>query len=225
MLGSITASVVLDVWSDVACPWCYIGLRHLDAALEHERDGDVEVRWHAYELQPDLPADGHPDPAAFYARKFGGVEGQKLAHARVAEAGRAAGIDFAFPLRHAPNTRRAHNLVAAARAVGRERDAKLALFRAHFEEGRDVADVDTLLELARRAVLPLDHAELAGWLRDGAFDDAVVADEAAARRIGVTGVPFFVANRAVATSGAQPPTALSQLLDLAREHPVPGLDG
>lgn len=224
MLPSITAAVVLDVWSDLACPWCYVGMRHLDAALADLPAGEVVVAWHAFELRParpdaeaDASADAQPSPARLAALQ--------LEHARLARVAEPVGITLRFPLPTPPTTRRAHNLVAAARAVGREHATVAALFAAHFEQGRDIAAVDDLLEVAQRTGLPLDHAELEGWLRDGAFDAAVEADEAAARRLGVTAVPFYVANRAVSASGALPPAALARVLAAAREHPAPPLDG
>jgi predicted DsbA family dithiol-disulfide isomerase len=199
--------VTLDVWSDIVCPWCYIGRRRLAAALAEEGPGSVDVRWRAFQLQPDIPPEGL-DAAEYFAAKFGGPERLRQIHDRVAGEAAKVGLTLRFDLqRRAPNTLLAHRAIALAPDAGAALDA---LFAAHFEQGLDIGDRDTVL----RVVDGLD----AEALDRGDGTDAVHADLQAAREIGVTGVPFFVAGGRVALSGAHEPALLRRLLEAAREQ-------
>lgn len=194
-------SVQIDVWSDLVCPWCYIGRGRLQAALADEPPGKVEVRWRAFQLAPELPPEG-VDSAGYYAEKFGGPERVKQMHDRVAAVAAEDGLELRFDLqKRAPNTRLAHR----ATKLAADTDAAVErLFRAHFCEGEDIADRETLLRL-----LPeLDPARL----DSGEAEELVDEDLELATRIGITGVPFFVANMRVAVSGAQPAEVLGQLI-------------
>jgi predicted DsbA family dithiol-disulfide isomerase len=209
--------LVLDVWADIACPWCRIGRRRLAAALEEEEPGAVVVTHRAFELQPDLPPEGLP-AHEFYARKFGSPGAMLEAFTRVAEAGAADGLAFDWKaMRRAPNTRLAHRLVKLAGAHGPAHadEALDALYRGHFAEGADIADPATAIALVREATgIEVDAALVAG----GAAEEEVRADEEAARAIGISGVPFFLAGGAVAVSGAHEPGVLRDLLAAARER-------
>jgi predicted DsbA family dithiol-disulfide isomerase len=199
--------VTLDIWSDVVCPWCYIGSRKLAAALAEEEPGSVEVRWHAYQLQPDIPVEGL-DAAEYFAARFGGPERVAQLHDRVAGAAAEAGLTLRFDLqKRAPNTLLAHRAVAIAPDPGAALDA---LFAAHFEQGLDIGDRDTVL----RVVPDLDAEALDRG--DGA--DAVLADLRTAADLEITGVPFFVADKRLAVSGAHDPEILRKLLAAAREQ-------
>lgn len=209
--------LVLDVWADIACPWCHIGRRRLAAALAGEEPGAVAVTHRAFELQPDLPPEGL-DAFGFYARRFGSPEAMLEAFLRVTEAGAGDGVRFEWKaMRRAPNTRLAHRLVKLAGAHGPAHadEALDALYRGHFTEGADVADPAEAIPLVGEATgIEIDPALVAA----GAGLDEVLADEEAARAIGISGVPFFLAGGAVAVSGAHPPEVLRDLLTAARER-------
>lgn len=201
------APITVDVWSDLVCPWCYIGKRRLSRALEQEPPGSVEVRWHAFQLQPDIPLEG-VDAEPYFDSKFGGPEQVAQMHQRVTDVAAADGLAF-----HLDRQKRAPNTLLAHRATKIAPDptaAIEALFQAHFSDGEDIGDRDTLLRL-----LPdLDaHA-----LDRGDAADLVAEDLRMAQEIGVQGVPFFVAGMRVAVSGAQDPEILRQLLAEARQR-------
>jgi predicted DsbA family dithiol-disulfide isomerase len=210
------APVELDVFSDVVCPWCYIGKRRLEQVLAVQ--GGVEVRWRAYQLRPDLPAEGL-EARVYYTARFGSEEKTRAIFDHVAEVGRQEGLTFDFPrIRRAPNTRLAHRAIkllpAASHAAGAE-----ALFRGHFQEGADIGRAEAIAELfAEHQVAGLERNELLDALASGAGQAEVQADLLAARDYGITGVPFFLANRRVAVVGAQPPEILTQLLVVARQQ-------
>lgn len=198
--------VAIDVWSDLVCPWCFIGRRRLQSALEREASGGIEVRWRAFQLAPDLPPEG-VDSERYFAEKFGGPERVKAMHDHVAAIAAEEGLHFRFDLqKRSPNTRLAHR---ATKLVSDTDAAVETLFSAHFLEGEDIADRDTLLRL-----LPeLDPARL----DSNEAEDRVDEDLALAQQIGITGVPFFVGNMRVAVSGAQPAEVLGQLIAQASE--------
>lgn len=199
-------SVELDIWSDLVCPWCFIGRRRLQAALEKEETGTVQVRWRAFQLAPDLPPEG-VEAEEYFAAKFGGPERIKELHDGVAAVAADDGLELRFDLqKRSPNTRLAHRAVKLAP----DPDAAVeTLFSAHFLEGEDIADRETVLRL-----LPeVDAARLDA----GDADSEVDEDLALAQRIGITGVPFFAANMRIAASGAQPAEALNQLIAQATE--------
>lgn len=206
----------IDVFSDVVCPWCFVGKRHLEAALGQAGVTDAEIHWHAFQLNPDLPPEGM-DRRAYLMAKFG-TEGVERIHERVREAGRAAGIAFEFEnIRRSPNTFDAHRLLQLAGP--RQGALKEALMRAYFLEGRDVGDRATLAAIAVRTGIEGDvQALLAG----DAGAQAVRDDLALAGRIGISGVPFFIFGGRYALAGAQPPQVLAQALEAARSAPAAG---
>ncbi|WP_270938429.1 DsbA family oxidoreductase [Falsiroseomonas oryzae] len=192
----------LDVISDAICPWCWIGKAHLDAALEELRgEGlDFRVRWRPFQLNPDMPEEG-VERDAYRAAKFGSLERSRELDAQVAEAGRAAGLDFRHDLmRRTPNTVAAHRVIRAAEEAGVQQPVVDALFRAYFQDGRDIGDPAALDGIAAAAGLPGMEAMLAG----DAHRDAVLAEDMAARRGGISGVPSFLMDRHLLFSGAMP---------------------
>ncbi len=214
-MNATAAPLVVDVVSDVVCPWCFIGKRHLEAALAGVPDAaGAVVRWHPFELNPDLPAEGI-DRRGYLEAKFGGPARAAEIYARVREAGRSAGIDFDFDaIARQPNTRDAHRLVAWAQASGDAGALVERLFRAYFLEGRFVGDRDTLAALAADA--GYDAAAARAWLASGQGEDAVAAAQSRLRTLGVTGVPFFVFGGTVGLSGAQPPEAMREAIARVR---------
>ncbi len=206
--------ITVEVISDVACPFCFIGKRRLEGALRTLEPGSVAVRWQPFELQPDLPSTGAPADE-FYRAKFGSLDYRDAMFGDLRLMGEEVGIAFAFDaMRRAPNTRLAHRLIALAGEQGREDAAVEALFRGHFEQGADVGDLDEALALLAGAGVLLDRAAVLA----GAGEEAVREGLEFARRLRVTSVPFFVADRQIALSGALPESAFVRLLETARER-------
>lgn len=190
----------IEVASDVVCPWCYIGKRRLEKALDLLKDEyDVEVQWLPFQLNPGLPAEGIPR-ADYRKAKFGSLERSKQMDARVATEGRGEGIEFAFDrMATQPNTTQAHRLIAAAE----NQDAVVdALFRAHFEQGRNIGDPQVLAEIAAQCGVK-------GW-PDNAPD--VSAAEEEVRGMGISAVPTFIFERRSGVSGAYPAETLAQAI-------------
>jgi predicted DsbA family dithiol-disulfide isomerase len=214
-MNATAAPLVVDVVSDVVCPWCFIGKRHLEAALAGLPDGAAAVvRWHPFELNPDLPAEG-VDRKGYLEAKFGGPARAAEIYARVREAGVRAGIAFDFEaIARQPNTREAHRLIAWSQARGDAGPLVERLFRAYFVEGRFVGDRDTLAALAADTGLDADAAR--AWLASGQGADAIGAAEARVRSLGIGGVPFFIFDGKVGLSGAQPPEAIREAIAQAR---------
>jgi len=209
---------VIDVVSDVVCPWCYIGKRHLEAALASLDDAGQPrpvVRWHPYELNPGLPGEG-VDRREYLERKFGGPARAAQIYERVRRAGTQAGIAFDFErIERQPNTRDAHRLVAWAQGQG-DADALVErLFRAYFVEGRFVGAHETLAEIAHEAGLDADAA-YAFLSSDRGIAEIADAEERAAS-LGITGVPFFIVDGRYGLSGAQPAEAIVEALRRARQ--------
>lgn len=212
--GSASGRFTVDVVSDVVCPWCFIGKRHLEAALAGLDLPEVVVRWHPFELNPDLPAEG-VDRKAYLDAKFGGPDAAARIYERVREAGRNAAIAFAFEaIARQPNTRDAHRLIAWAQASG-DADALVErLFRAYFLEGRFIGERATLVAIAQEA--GLDAAAAQDWLAAGTGSAEIGQAEARARELGITGVPFFIFDGRVALSGAHPPESMRAAIAQAR---------
>jgi predicted DsbA family dithiol-disulfide isomerase len=203
--------LAIDIVSDVVCPWCYIGKRHLERALEGF-NGTYEVRWHPFQLNPDLPSEGI-DRKGYLEAKFGGPERAKQIYARVEEAARHAGLAVQIDrIERQPNTLAAHALIAYAQSVDSATGSRVVerLFRAYFIEGRFIGSVDTLCELAIEC--ELDGGATRAFITDQAQLRATAARDEDVRRQGVSGVPFFMFNNRQAVSGAQPPELLKELI-------------
>jgi predicted DsbA family dithiol-disulfide isomerase len=192
----------IAIISDVICPWCFVGKRRLERALSDLGLADETViEWLPFELNPDMPEDGMPR-ALYRERKFGAARSAAL-DAEMTRLGREDGIAFAFDrMERTPNTRRAHMALAFAGEKGRANALKEGLMRAYFEEARDVGREDVILDIAE--AVGLARGEVAAALQDGGLRDRVVASERRAAEMGVSGVPFFIVDRAWAVSGAQP---------------------
>lgn len=211
-----SSPLTIDIVSDVVCPWCYIGKRHLEAALASLPDGDqAVVRWHPFELNPDLPEQGI-DRKRYLEEKFGGPQRAVQIYARVHEAGEQAGLRFQLDaIERQPNTREAHRLIAWAQASGDAGALVERLFRAYFIEGAFVGDRATLVRLAAEA--GLDEAAARAWLASGRGKDEIAQAEARAHELGITGVPFFIFGGRVALSGAHPPQNMRDAIAQARK--------
>ena len=208
----------IDVVSDVVCPWCYIGQRRLAEALAQLPDDDdarrAPVRWHPFQLNPDLPAQG-VSRKAYLENKFGGPDRAAQVYARVVAAGATAGIPFEFErIERQPNTRDAHRLIAWAQAQGDASALVERIFRAYFIEGRLIGDHGVLAAIAAEA--GFDAAAAQAMLDSDEGAEAVTLMDNRARQIGVQGVPFFIFNQHIAVSGAQDPAVLLDAIAQAR---------
>lgn len=203
----------LDIYSDTVCPWCYVGKRRLERALAMHPRADLTIQWRAFQLNPGMPTEGM-DRREYLEVKFGGPERADRIYEAVRAAGESEGIHFAFErMRRTPNTFDSHRLMRHAHAAGRQSEMLEALFQAYFLVGADTGDRLVLLECAERA--GLDPAAAGHFLESGAEAESTLAEDRLARRQGINGVPCFIFNGRFALSGAQPPEALAQLLDLA----------
>jgi predicted DsbA family dithiol-disulfide isomerase len=204
----------IDIVSDVICPWCFIGKRRLERALRQRPELEVSIAWRAFQLNPDMPADGMPRDA-YVAAKFGGAAQAARIYGAVTEAGRAEGIPFAFDrIRRTPSTRDAHRLIRFAASRGRADPVVEALFRAYFLEGRDIGDREILADIiAESAGFP--RADAVQYLAGRAGAEELLAEERSARRLGVNAVPCFIVDGGYAISGAQEPEFFLPLFDLA----------
>lgn len=205
--------MIIDVYADVVCPWCYIGERRLERALAQRPDLRVERRWRPFQLQPAMPAGGVPW-SEFARQKFGGVERAQAAFAQVVAAGAEDGIHFAFDrVASAPNTVDAHRLILLADRHGRQWETAEALFAAYFAEGRDLNNPDHLVAAAESA--GLDPGAVRAQLASDEGRTEVAASQEEAGQLGISGVPFFVFDERYALSGAQPVVVFLQALDTA----------
>ena len=205
----------INVWSDIACPWCYVGKRHLEAALDDFAHSDaVKLTWRAFELDPGAPAVR--DPVAYAERlskKYNvSVDDADAMIERMTDTAKGVGLDFDFHSIRPGNTFDAHRLIHLAKDKGLQDAAKERLLRGYLCEGRAIGDPAVLSQLA--VDVGLDADDVASVLSSDSHAEAVRADEAEARAIGIGGVPFFVVGR-YGVSGAQPPAVLKQVLDTA----------
>lgn len=210
-------TTTIDIVSDVVCPWCYIGKRRLEAALAGRGGLAPTVHWHPFQLNPDIPAGG-VDRRTYLEEKFGGPEHAREIYARVQAAGREVGIPFKFELiERQPNTIDAHRLIAWTQAVAPERADRLVerLFEAYFTEGADIGAVDVLTRLAGEA--GGDPVAARAHLESGEGRDEITAADARVKAMGISGVPFFILNRRLAVSGAQPADVLGEALQQAEQ--------
>lgn len=202
----------VDVWSDVVCPWCFVGLANLDVAIgEFEHGDEVEVVLHSFQLDPGARTQSPEDHTAALARKYGTTPGAiRARQAHIISLGAERGIDFRFDQAWSGNTFDAHRLLHLALERGVQRELKARLGRAYFTDGDPIGEPDTLRKAA--ADVGLDPQEVDDVLAGDAYADAVRADIATAQQMDVTGVPFFVVDGRLGLSGAQPPETLGKVL-------------
>ena len=205
----------VEIWSDVVCPWCYLGKRRFERALESfsHRD-EVEVVYRSFELDPDAPAGQTTPTVERLASKYRmTTEQAEDAQRQMAERAAGEGLEFRMAGLRSGSTRDAHRLLHLAKDRGVQADLAERLHRAHFTEQASIFDHESLTEIAVAA--GLDAAEVRRVLADREYDEAVDTDEAMARAIGATGVPLFVIDRRYGISGAQPPELITQTLEKA----------
>ena len=212
--------VLVEIWSDVVCPWCYIGKRRFEAALARfEHAGEVEVRWRSFELDPRAPFRRAGDMAGHLAAKYGmTVEDARARLADMDAMAAAEGLAYDLARTQGGNTLDAHRLIHLAYEKGPEAGAavKEALLHAYFIEFRPISEPDVLVEIGEAQ--GLERAEVEELLAGDRFTSEVRAEEAEASALGATGVPFFVIDRAFAIPGAQDPDTVLQVLRRAWER-------
>lgn len=207
--------ISIDIWSDIACPWCYIGKRNLEAGLAATASDDdapqVNITFHSFELSPDTPVDFDGDELDFLAGHKG-MPREQVAQMldNVTNVAKNAGLEYRFDLLKHTNTVKAHELLHHAKSEGLQHEMEERLMSAYFTEGKHVGRIDDLVELAVEVGLDADAT------RDALDNDkhlpAVRQDQAQARAYGIQGVPFFVIDGQYGISGAQPPEAFANVL-------------
>jgi predicted DsbA family dithiol-disulfide isomerase len=216
--------VQVDIWSDIACPWCFIGKRRFETGLRQFQESpagqgiEVSYELHSFELSPDSPEDSAISVTEYLAQRKGLARAQveqMLGHVTALAA--AEGLSYDFDAVRQTRTLRAHELLHLAKAHGKQLEAAELVFSAFFEKGRDVGDVQVLADLAEQA--GLDRAEAVEALSAGRFREAVAADIEQARTYGINAVPFFVIDGRYGVSGAQAPeTFVGALTQAAKDH-------
>ena len=222
MSSRLGSGVQIEVWSDVVCPWCYIGKRRLETALERFPHRDqVDVVWRSFQLDPTIPeGETHPSLPALAAKYGRTVEEIRAMQARIEQLAAEEGLTYRLADGVSGNTVLAHELLHLAAERGVQGKLKERLLHAHFQESRPVFSVDDLAPLA--VEVGLDEAEVREALADPRFLPAVERDVATAQAFGASGVPFFVVDRTYGAAGAQPADVLLQILEQAwaDAHPL-----
>jgi predicted DsbA family dithiol-disulfide isomerase len=207
--------LTVEIWSDVVCPWCYIGKRRFETALERfEHADEVTVMWRSFELDQEAPDVPDGTATERLAAKYGmTLERAAALHAEMTERAAADGLEFRFDLARGGNTFDAHRLIHLAATYGHQAAAQERLMRAYFTEGEAISDPETLTRLLTE--VGVDPQEARDVLATDRFASDVREDELLAAQLGIQGVPFFVLDRRFGVSGAQPPEAIVQALDRA----------
>lgn len=208
----------VEIWSDIACPWCYIGKRRFEAALERfDHRDQVRVTWRSFELDPEAPPERQGDLAAALAKKYGmSVEQARASQQNLTELAAGEGLVYHFDRARSGNTFDAHRIVAQAREHRLQDAMKERLLRAYFTEGELISDPETLARLAGEVGVPAEQVR--ATLASDRYVDEVRDDELTARRLGISAVPTFVVDRELGASGAQPPEQLLALLQQGFER-------
>jgi predicted DsbA family dithiol-disulfide isomerase len=203
-------TVKLDIMSDPICPWCYIGKTHLDKALADIPDHPFVIEWHPFQLNPDMPREGM-DRRAYLEGKFGGKEGAVRAYAPVVEHAEKAGLNIQFEaMKRTPNTLDAHRLIHWAGIEGKQNQVVDALFRAYFEEGRDIGNHEVLADVADGA--GMDASVVLKLLQSDSDAQDIRDRDAHSRKMGVNSVPTYIVANQHAVPGAQPPELWAKVI-------------
>jgi predicted DsbA family dithiol-disulfide isomerase len=205
----------VEIWSDVVCPWCYVGKRRFETALaQFDHRADVDVQWRSFELDPDAPAVHEGDPVQRLVDKYGMTRAQAVAaEARLTDLAAADGLEFHLDTARGGNTFDAHRLLHLAAEKGIQDAVKERFMRGYFTESEPVGDHEALTRLAVDA--GLDETDVKTVLTSDQYAADVVADEQQAAAYGISGVPFFVVDGRYGVSGAQSPEVLLQTLRTA----------
>ena len=211
------ANISIEIYSDVICPWCYVGKRRLERALGQLRDrAQAQIGWRPFQLNPTMPPEG-VDRTAYLKAKFGTLENFGRMKDQILAAGEEEKILFAFDKIHrTPNTFAAHRLVWYAAQRGKQDEVMEALFRMYFLEGKNIGDVKDLTHVA--VEVGLDRKETEHFLASDNGTVEVKGEEAVGRRLGIRGVPYFVFNGRISISGAQPPDIIVAAIQNLADH-------
>jgi predicted DsbA family dithiol-disulfide isomerase len=202
----------IDIFSDTVCPWCYIGKQRLERALARRPQETLTIVWRAFQLNPDMPAEGM-ERQRYLNTKFGGAENASTIYGRIRGVGEEENIPFDFDaITRTPNTVDSHRLIRYAAELGHQDDVVQALFEAYFCDGRDIGDRAVLAEIG--AAVGLDQTQITDFLASGAQASEIMAEDSAARRMGIQGVPCFIIDGRHVLSGAQPPEVFLQMFDV-----------
>ncbi len=203
----------VDIWSDIRCPFCYVGKKNFEAALEQFPDKDkIEVTWHSFQLDPNLKTQPEISSLEYFSKAKGvSVAQAKEMYENVYKAGTAAGIQFNFDHQKVANSYRAHLLLQLAATKNLSNEAEEALFKAQLIDGKNIDDETTLIEIGKSVSLEEDVIKMA--LVSDDFGMEVTRDMMMAQQMGISGVPFFVINDKYGVSGAQPPAAFTEVLE------------
>lgn len=208
--------VTLDILSDPVCPWCFIGKTFLDRALERAGDHPFTIEWHPFQLNPDMPREG-ADRKTYLEQRLGGPARAAAAYANVLDHAKRAGLTLNLEgMARIPNSLDSHRLIHWAGLEGAQTRVVSALFRAYWQEGRDIGDAEVLCDIADDC--GLDAAMIARLLASDADRADIMERDAHARRQGVSGVPTFIVGRRHAVSGAQPPELWDRVIAEIREQ-------
>lgn len=203
----------VEIWSDVMCPFCYMGKRKFELALaEFEHKDKIEIVWKSFQLMPELEKDTPADLEKIFVEKKGiDIDQMRQMNTQLTQAGKQVGIEYNFDKTLTVNTFDAHRFLQFAGEKGKADEAEEVLFRSYFTDGKNVGDYNLLIQLGKE--IGLDENTLKTALENGSYADKVRADIYEARQVGVRGVPFFVFNRKQAVSGAQEPEVFLQTLE------------
>src|SRR3954465_12728797 len=209
--------IYVDIVSDTICPWCYIGKRRFERALDLSGRNDIAISWRPFQLNPDMPPEGMTRDD-YVRAKFGGGDRPRPIYPAMPESGREAGIEFQFSkIRRTPNTVLSHRLIFWSATQEKQDEVVAELFKAYFEDGLDIGELEMLIECAARAGLDRELART--FLQSEEGRQEVVASDVYARRLGINGVPCFIVNRKYAVSGPHPPSPVVTGLHLPQRGP------
>lgn len=214
--------IQIEIWSDMQCPFCFIGKRQLEKALTgFDRPEAVQIEWKSFQLDPTAQSGTGETIEEYLSRRKGiPMERVKVMHGQVDQMAKAVGLNYAFDKMKLANSRHAHRLVQWSKSLGKAEALEERLFKAYFLEGKDLGNDQELLTLAEEAGFDRMIAASVVEDKDGAWDAKVQADVEEASQIGCTGVPFFVFNREFAVSGAQGVPTLLRALQKAAAEPA-----
>jgi predicted DsbA family dithiol-disulfide isomerase len=212
----------IDIYSDPICPWCYIGKRRLERALEQRRENQATLRWRAFQLNPDMPSEGI-ERNRYLTLKFGGAERARQLYENIRKVGATVGIDFDFDkIARTPNTLQTHRLIRYANGTEQSDTVIEQLFFHYFVEGGTIDDTENLIRIAVEA--GLEEAAVTTYLSSDEDFNEVRLEDSAARRLGIQGVPCFIINNQYALSGAQEPEAFFPIFEIASQDMTEAAD-
>lgn len=216
MSSAPTASMKIEIWSDIMCPYCYLGLTKFEQALNNVPESkNFQIHWKSFQLDPSIPqGKSNLSNYEYVAQKYGwSTERSRQAHESIVQAGKDVGLDYNFEQMQVANTLKAHCVIQYAQSRGLGTEAERLFFKAYFTEGKDLSDVNDLNSIV--APLGLTAEDVQTALSDVSYSQQVQKDIDEARQLGINGVPFFIFNRQLAVSGAQPPEVFMQAIQQA----------